>query len=50
MVTRAVNLYKEPFDLYIGRDYKDLLGRGKWGNPFTVKEYGQEGAFKKHRE
>ena len=50
MTTRAVNLYIEPFDLYIGRDYRDPLGRGKWGNYFTVEEYGLEGAFKKHRE
>ena len=30
---RVVNLYKEPYDVYIGRSGKGQSG--KWGNPFT---------------
>lgn len=30
---RAVNLMKESYDRYIGRDYDDPDGRGKFGNP-----------------
>ena len=33
--TTVVNIYKEPFDIYIGR------GRGsKWGNPFVIGKDG----------
>ena len=27
--TRVINLYKEPYDVYIGRG-------SKWGNPYTT--------------
>lgn len=45
---RVVNLYKEPYDVYIGRS-----GKGKtslWGNPFSVKEYGHDACIEKFRE
>jgi hypothetical protein len=29
MITKVINLYKEPYDIYIGRG-------SKWGNPFTT--------------
>lgn len=33
--TTVVNIYKEPYDIYIGR------GRGSmWGNPFHIGEHG----------
>ena len=32
MVIKVVNLYKEPYDVYIGRAGKGQ--DGKWGNPF----------------
>lgn len=32
--TRVVNLYKEPYDVYIGRAGKGQSGF--WGNPFKV--------------
>lgn len=31
MPTRVVNLYKEPYDVYIGRG-------SKWGNPYSHKQ------------
>jgi hypothetical protein len=31
MITKVVNLYKEPYDIYIGRG-------SKWGNPFTTNK------------
>ena len=33
VVTRIVNLYKEPYDIYIGRAGKRQ--DGFWGNPFS---------------
>ena len=30
-MTKVVNLYKEPYDIYIGRG-------SKWGNPFTTNK------------
>lgn len=35
MTARVVNLYKEPFDVYIGRTFKGREG-SKYGNPFVV--------------
>ena len=32
-MTTVVNLYKEPYDVYIGRAGKGQSG--KWGNPFS---------------
>ena len=32
-MTTVVNLYKEPYDVYIGRTGKGQSG--KWGNPFS---------------
>lgn len=34
----VVNLYKEPYDIYIGRPGKGQPS--EWGNPFRVKEHG----------
>lgn len=34
-LTRVVNKYKEPYDVYIGRG-------SLWGNPYTVQAYGRE--------
>jgi len=47
-------LDKNPQILYIGRDnpVRNIMG-SKWGNPFTVREYGRAGAlfkYKKYRE
>lgn len=33
-ITKVVNKYKAPYDVYIGRG-------SIWGNPFPVKEYGR---------
>jgi len=41
--TKVVHFRKEPYDIYIGRP-------SKWGNPFTVEEYGRGGAINKFRE
>ena len=35
MKTKVVNLYKERFDVFIGRP-------SKWGNPFTIKKFGRK--------
>lgn len=38
--TKVVNLYKEQYDIYIGRS-----GKGKssiWGNPYSAKEHGHD--------
>lgn len=43
MPTKVVHLKKEPYDVLIDRTTK-------WGNPFHVWEYGQEGAVEKYRE
>lgn len=32
-MTRVVNKYKEPYDVYIGRG-------SKWGNPFEIGKHG----------
>lgn len=32
-MTKVVNKYKEPFDVYIGRG-------SKWGNPFVIGKHG----------
>lgn len=39
----VVNKYYEPYDIYIGRG-------SKWGNPFTVKEYGRGGTIELYRK
>lgn len=39
--TKVVNI-KSEYDIFIGRP-------SKWGNPFTVKEYGREKAIEKYR-
>ncbi len=39
---RVVHCKKEPHDVYIGRP-------SKWGNPFTVAEYGRGAALEKYR-
>lgn len=41
--TRVVNKYKEPYDVYIGRG-------SKWGNPFTVEQYGRDECINKYKE
>lgn len=33
MITKVVNLYKEPYDVYIGRG-------SPWGNPFVIGKDG----------
>ena len=33
-MTRVVNLYREAYDVYIGRPGKGMAGQ--WGNPFPV--------------
>ena len=43
MKTKVVNLYKEKFDVFIGRP-------SKWGNPFTIKKFGREKAISKYKE
>lgn len=40
---RVVNINKEPYDVYIGRP-------SKWGNPFTVEQYGRRVAIEKYKE
>ncbi len=40
---RVVNRRLESFDVYIGRG-------SKWGNPFTVAEYGRMAAIGKYQE
>lgn len=47
-MTRVVNLYKEPYDIYIGR-----TGKGRkslFGNPFSVKDFGRDGCIEKFEE
>ena len=41
MSTRVVNLYKEPFDVYIGRRHREL-GDGYYGNPFWLRPKSDE--------
>lgn len=44
MKTRVVNLHREPYDVYIGRN-------SKWGNPFRIVEYGsREKVVKLYRD
>lgn len=43
MKTKVVNLYKERFDVYIGRP-------SKWGNPFHIKKFGREECIKKYKK
>lgn len=48
---KVVNLYKESYNLYIGRENRKLrLPISKWGNPFEVKRYGREKAIQLFRE
>ncbi len=43
-MTKVVNKYKEPFDVYIGRG-------SKWGNPFIIgKDGDRETVVKKYEE
>jgi len=48
--TRVVNLYKEPYDVYIGRPGKG--NPGPWGNPFSAKRDGitVEESIRKYEE
>ena len=39
----VVHCKKDKYDIYIGRP-------SKWGNPFSVDEYGREGCINKYRE
>lgn len=39
----VVHCKKEPFDVYIGRP-------SKWGNPFSVRQYGRDGCLDMYRE
>lgn len=41
--TRVVHCKKHPYDIYIGRP-------SKWGNPFTVREYGRGKAITLYRK
>lgn len=34
-MNRVVHVYKEPFDVYIGRAFADFKG-SKWQNPFKI--------------
>lgn len=43
MKTTVVNCLHDRYDVYIGRP-------SKWGNPFTVKEYGRVKAISLHKE
>lgn len=46
-MTTVVNIRAGEFDVYIGRSRnKDI---GIFGNPFTVEEYGREGAIERYR-
>ena len=48
-MTEIVNLYKEPYDVYIGRAGKGQ--DGYFGNPFKVNEaLSLEGVISKYRE
>ena len=48
---KVVNLYKESYDLYIGKQNIKLnLPASKWGNPFGVKKFGREKAIQLFRE
>jgi len=40
---KVVNINSEKYDVYIGRP-------SKWGNPFSVEEYGRTEAIKKYKE
>lgn len=47
--TIVMNLRQTRFGVYIGRDFKDPRGRGKWGNPFEVgKDGDREEMISKH--
>lgn len=46
-ITRVVNRYKEPFDVYIGRPGKGE--KSLWGNPYSVKEHGREECLNLYR-
>jgi len=46
--TKVVNLYKDDYDVYIGR-----AGRGEsgsFGNPFSIKQFGRDGSIEKFKE
>jgi len=40
--TMVINFKRDPIFgfVYIGRDFRDPKGRGKWGNPFKIGEDG----------
>lgn len=42
-MSNVVNKYKESYDVYIGRG-------SKWGNPFTVEQYGRDECINKYKE
>lgn len=46
-ITKVVNRYKEPFDVYIGRSGKGE--KSLWGNPYSIKEYGREECLNLYR-
>lgn len=49
--TVVVNMYRDRVSngVYIGRDFKDPHGRGKWGNPFKIgKDGDREQVICKH--
>lgn len=45
--TQVVNMYKEPYDVYIGRSGKGQ--RSLWGNPYSAKEFGHEECINLYR-
>lgn len=51
-ITRVVNLYKEEFDVYIGRENKRLgLTESIWHNPFHIGRDGsRKEVIEKYRE
>ena len=56
LASRVINLTNKPrpaFDVYIGRRQwcaKELFEASVWANPFSVKEWGREGAIKRYEE
>ena len=47
-MTKVVNLYKDKYDIYIGRAGKN--SDGYFGNPFSVELYGRAGCLSKFRD
>jgi hypothetical protein len=54
LTSRVINLTDKPrpaFDVYIGRRQwcgKEVFEASPWANPFSVKQWGREGAIKRY--